>query len=70
MEAVSGKEQLDLTRKEIAKDVFASEVWPLLSNLEDSKLRLAKALPATVLRSRADSTTNWGISAVESLGGC
>ena len=33
-------------------------MWPLLSNLEDPELRrLAKSLPATVLRSRADSTT-------------
>ena len=40
------------------QDVFASGVWPLLSNLENPELRrLAKALPATVLRSRADSTT-------------
>ena len=34
------------------------EAWPLLSNLEDPELRcLAAALPAVVLRSRADSTT-------------
>eukprot|EP00731_Ephydatia_muelleri_P006914 Em0003g1162a len=66
VEAASGKEQLDLAKKElgtrlkkeIAEDVFASGVWPLLSNLEDPELRrLAKALPATVLGSRADSTT-------------
>ena len=38
--------------------VFTSGAWPLLSNLEDPELRrLAQALPATVLRSRADSTT-------------
>ena len=38
--------------------VFTSGAWPLLSNLEDPELRrLAKALPATVLRSRADSST-------------
>ena len=41
-----------------AVDVFSSGVWPLLSNLEDPELRrLAKALPATVLRCKADSTT-------------
>ena len=39
-------------------DVFSSGVWPLLSNLEDPELRrLAKALPATVLKCKADSTT-------------
>ena len=33
-------------------------VWPLLEDLEDPELRrLAQSLPATVLRSRADSTT-------------
>ena len=33
-------------------------MWPLLTNLEDPELRrLAAALPTTVLRSRADSTT-------------
>ena len=33
-------------------------MWPLSSNLEDPELRrLATSLPATVLRSRADSTT-------------
>ena len=33
-------------------------MWPLLSNLEDPELRrLALALPATVLKSRADSTS-------------
>ena len=33
-------------------------MWPLLSNLEDPELRrLAQALPATVLKSRADSTS-------------
>ena len=41
-----------------AGGVFTSGVWPLLSNLEDHELRrLALALPATVLSSRADSTT-------------
>ena len=39
-------------------DVFTSGVWPLVSNLEDPELRrLAKALPATVLKCKADSTT-------------
>ena len=53
-----GGEQLEHARKEIAEDVFASGVWPLLSHLEDPELRrLAKSLPATVLRSRADNTT-------------
>ena len=41
-----------------AAGVFTSGAWPLLSNLEDPELRsLAKALPKTVLRSKADSTT-------------
>ena len=44
-------------RKALREDVFSSGVWPLLSNLEDPELRrLAKALPATVLRCKADST--------------
>ncbi|KAL5502672.1 hypothetical protein EMCRGX_G009481 [Ephydatia muelleri] len=43
---------------ETTMDVFSSGVWPLLSNLEDPELRrLAKALPATVLKCKADSTT-------------
>ena len=50
-------EDLRVAMMMFKQDVFASGVWPLPSNLEDSKLRLAKALPATVLRSRADSTT-------------
>ena len=38
--------------------VFSAGAWPLLGNLEDPELRrLAQSLPATVLRSRADSTT-------------
>ena len=38
--------------------VFSAGAWPLLGNLEDPELRrLAQALPATVLRSRADNTT-------------
>ena len=37
---------------------MSAGVWPLLKNLEDPELRrLAQSLPATVLRSRADSTT-------------
>eukprot|EP00731_Ephydatia_muelleri_P007955 Em0004g293a len=36
--------------------VFSTGVWPLLDNLEDPELRpLAQSLPATVLRSRADT---------------
>eukprot|EP00731_Ephydatia_muelleri_P008337 Em0004g675a len=38
--------------------VFSAGAWPLLGNLEDPELRrLAQSLPATVLRSRSDSTT-------------
>ena len=38
--------------------MFSTGVWPLLDTLEDPELRpLAQSLPATVLRSRADSTT-------------
>ena len=38
--------------------MFATGAWPLLGNLEDPELRrLAQSLPATVLRSRANSTT-------------
>ena len=37
---------------------MSAGVWPLLKNLEDPELRrLAQSLPATVLKSRADSTT-------------
>ena len=37
---------------------MSAGVWPLLKNLEDPELqRIAQSLPATVLRSRADSTT-------------
>ena len=54
----SSKALLDRAAKELQEGVFTSGVWPLLSNLEDPELRrLAQALPATVLRSRADSTT-------------
>ena len=39
-------------------DVMSVGVWPLLKDLEDPELRrLAQSLPATVLRSRADSTS-------------
>ena len=39
-------------------NVMSAGVWPLLKNLEDPELRrLAQSLPATVLRSRADTTT-------------
>ena len=54
----SSKALLDLAAKELEGGVFTSGAWPLLSNLEDPELRrLVKALPATVLRSKADSTT-------------
>ena len=49
---------LEKAKETLCQDVFSSGVWPLLSNLEDPELRrLAKALPATVLRCKADSTT-------------
>ncbi|KAL5496815.1 hypothetical protein EMCRGX_G013175 [Ephydatia muelleri] len=39
-------------------DILAAGVWPLMSNLEDPELqRLAAALPDTILRGKADSTT-------------
>ena len=51
----SGYHHIDVAQKH---RVFTSGAWPLLSNLEDPELqRLAQALPATVLKSRADSTT-------------
>ena len=57
------EEELQRVAKEMSEDVFSSGVWPLLSNLENPELRrLAQALPATVLRSRADSTSCWCIS--------
>ena len=50
----------------LAAGVFTSGAWPLLSNLEDPKLRrLAKALPAMVLRSKADSTTKTYLGAYQ-----
>ena len=53
VERGSGKAAFDRA-KEI---LLSSGVWPLLSNLDDPELRrLAKALPATVLKSKADST--------------
>ncbi|KAL5497424.1 hypothetical protein EMCRGX_G013893 [Ephydatia muelleri] len=49
---------LPLYTELVHPDVFSSGVWPLLSNLDDPELRrLAKALPATVLKCKADSTT-------------
>ncbi|KAL5497417.1 hypothetical protein EMCRGX_G013884 [Ephydatia muelleri] len=51
----AGREALARAKKE---DVMGVGVWPLLKDLEDPELRrLAQSLPATVLRSRADSTT-------------
>ena len=53
-----GKAAFDRAKEALREDVFSSGVWPLLSNLEDPELRrLAKALPATVLECKADSTT-------------
>ena len=53
-----GLPRLDLALKEKNEDIFSSGMWPLLSNLEDPELRrLAQALPATVLKSRADSNS-------------
>ena len=53
-----GLTKLVICPSSLHKDVFTSGMWPLLSNLEDPELRrLAMSLPATVLRSRADSTT-------------
>ena len=48
-------------------------VWPLLEDLEDPELRrLAQSLPATVLRSRADSMHDkeipGSLSEVEDMG--
>ena len=51
----AGREALARAKKE---DVMGVGVWPLLKDLEDPELRrLAQSLPATVLRSREDSTT-------------
>ncbi|KAL5502122.1 hypothetical protein EMCRGX_G008846 [Ephydatia muelleri] len=48
------------------KGVFSAGAWPLLGNLEDPELRrLAQSLPATVLRSRADSTTKKYLGALQ-----
>ncbi|KAL5473775.1 hypothetical protein EMCRGX_G028330 [Ephydatia muelleri] len=57
--SIRSKELLDWAARDLREGgVFTSGVWPLLSNLEDPELRrLAQALPATVLSSRADSTT-------------
>ena len=39
------REQLEHARKEITEEVFASGVWPLLSNLEDPDLGKIEASP-------------------------
>ena len=53
-----GKEALARAKEAAKEDVMGAGVWPLLKDLEDPELqRLAQSLPATVLRSRADSTT-------------
>ena len=60
MRAKRGGNQAAFNRANEArhKNVFDSGVWPLPSNLEDLELRrLAKALPATVLNCKVDSTT-------------
>ena len=42
----------------LATDVLKARPWTVLRELEDPDLRsLAEALPETVLKSRADSTT-------------
>ena len=54
----AGKEALSRAKESVEKDVMSAGVWPLLKDLEDPELRrLAQSLPATVLRSRADSTS-------------
>ena len=53
-----GKAAFVRAKEILREDVFSSGVWPLLSNLDDPEHRwLAKALPATVLKCKADSTT-------------
>ena len=43
----------------LATDVFLKGVWEIVAELKDPELRrLASTLPDTVLRIRADSTTN------------
>ena len=54
----AGREVLARAKEAAKEDVMGAGVWPLLKDLEDPELRrLAQSLPATVLRSRADSTT-------------
>ena len=54
----AGREALARAKEAAKEDVMGAGVWPLLKDLEDPELRrLAQSLPATVLRSRADSTT-------------
>ena len=43
-------------------DIFSSGMWPLLNNHPELR-RLAQALPATVLKSRADSTSKKNLGA-------
>ena len=51
-------EDLRIAMMLFSPDILAAGVWPLMSNLEDPELqRLAAALPDTVLRGKADSTT-------------
>ena len=69
---MAGKQRSTGQKKYCGKMFFSSGVWPLLSNLDDPELRrLAKALPATVLKCKADSTTRkylGGLSEVEDMG--
>ena len=56
MTEVQWQQRIMFTLFFFAAGVFTLGAWPLLSNLEEWQ-RLAKALPATVLRRKADSTT-------------
>ena len=50
-------------------EVFTSGHWSILRNLNDHRLQdLDKALPSTVLRSKASSTTNKHLGAFRSKG--
>ncbi|KAL5517290.1 hypothetical protein EMCRGX_G002814 [Ephydatia muelleri] len=52
--------------QDLRVDVMSAGVLPLLKNLEDPELqRIAQSLPATVLRSRADSTTKKYVGAYQ-----
>ena len=54
----AGREALARAKEAAKEDVMGAGVWPLLKDLEVPELRrLAQSLPATVPRSRADSTT-------------